>query len=69
MNNVEIVEWWHYKMSASVYSDDLFIIKLVKLKRWFKWVDWIVWENRIGSSIEYEMTLKEFKNKVLYKVN
>lgn len=69
MNEVEIVEGGHYKMDASVYIDDLYIVKLVRIKNWFRWVDWIVYKSWKDSNIEQVMTLKKFKSKVLYKVN
>ena len=68
MNNVEIVEWWHYKMSAPIYADDLYIIKLVKIKHWFREVDWIAYKSHDNSGIVKTMPLSEFKKKVLYKI-
>lgn len=73
MNNVEIVEWWHYMMQDlwwiwSDFTDSLYLKKLVKIKHWFKEIDWIVYKSNEDSYFEQIMPLSKFKKKVLYKV-
>jgi hypothetical protein len=73
MNNVEIVEWWRYRMQDlpwiwSSRTYELFIIKLVKIKHWFIYVDWIIYKEWEDSNLEQIIPLSEFKEKVLYKV-
>lgn len=73
MNNVEIVEWWHYKVVGSIwnFTYNLWLIKLVKIKVWFffkKEIEWIVFSNFEDLIYEQIMSLKKFKEIVLYKV-
>ena len=78
MNDVEIVEWWHYKMQNksifSEFTENLYLIKLIKIeiKKWFfktEYVDWLTYSMFKDWSYESIMTLDDFKKDVLYKVN
>ena len=75
MNEVEIVEWWHYKIQADFmdFTEDLYLIKLRKIKVWFfkkKEVEWIVYSHISlkDKQCEQVMELEKFKKWVLYKV-
>lgn len=73
MNEVEIVEWWHYKIRENYmeYTEDLYLIKLVKIETGFftkKIVDWIVFSSFENWDLEAVMKLSDFKKCVLYKV-
>lgn len=69
MNEVEIVEGGHYSMQSIWFTDDLWIKKICKIKSWFSIVDWLVVSIFEDWTFEKTMTLKEFKSKVLYKIN
>ena len=70
MNEVEIVEGGHYKIQWLSFTHDLYIIKKCTLKWLFFWrTDWLVVSSFADLEFEQTMTLKEFKSKVLYKVN
>jgi len=76
MNEVEIVEWWHYRLMEWFWMTKHIIIKkLVNLKKMFWYEKWLTYveESRTDSEYnsdisEHYITLKEFKQKVLYKI-
>lgn len=70
MNEVELVEWWCYYIKETWLDCPvkIYIKKFVKFKNWFKYVDWVVFSNYRPDNMDHIMTLKEFKQKVLYKI-
>ncbi len=70
MNNLEIVEWWHYKiqMPLSNFTDDLYIIKKINIKQLFRIIPWIVYSNFEDLKHEKIMSVKQFNEIALYRV-
>ena len=79
MNEVEIIEWWHYKCQnvdfwiRSKYTDDVYVKSLANIEvKSFWWkksvVPWVVYSFLKDGSFEKIMTLEHFKKIVLYKV-
>lgn len=71
MNEVEIVEWWHYIMNYwGWFTEDLYLVKSVKWKTFFwKEIEKIVYSISEDCIFLRIMTMKKFKKCVLYKVN